>query len=101
MASLLSLFSHVLAFFSVRSQGPSLGGPSQELPQDRGHEPPLVLHFPAISLQRILINLLLTYKKRTIGVPVMAQWLTNPIRNHEVAGSIPVLVQWVDDLALL
>ena len=28
-------------------------------------------------------------------VPVMAQWLTNPTRNHEVAGSIPGLTQWV------
>ena len=25
----------------------------------------------------------------------MAQWLTNPTRNHEVVGSIPGLVQWV------
>ena len=30
----------------------------------------------------------------------MAQWLTNPTRDHEVVGSIPVLAQWVKDLAL-
>ena len=30
----------------------------------------------------------------------MAQWLTNPTRNHEVVGSIPRLAQWVKDLAL-
>ena len=35
------------------------------------------------------------------GVPVMAQWLTNPTRNHEVSGSIPGLAQCVDDPALL
>ena len=35
------------------------------------------------------------------GVPVVAQWLTNPTRNHEVVGSIPGLAQWVEDLVLL
>ena len=39
-------------------------------------------------------------KRQKTGVPVVAQWLTNPTRNHEVAGSVPALAQWVDDPAL-
>ena len=31
------------------------------------------------------------------GVPVVAQWLTNPTRNDEVAGLIPGLTQRVKD----
>ena len=33
-------------------------------------------------------------------VPVVAQWLTNPTRNHQVAGLIPGLAQWAKDLGL-
>ena len=39
-------------------------------------------------------------KDLSFGVPVVAQWLTNPTRNHEVAGSVPALAQWVNDPAL-
>ena len=39
------------------------------------------------------------YKTET-GVSVVAQWLMNPTRNHEVADSIPGLAQQFKDLAL-
>ena len=39
-------------------------------------------------------------KQKQTGVPVVAQGLMNPTRNHEVAGSIPGLTQWVMDLVL-
>ena len=35
-----------------------------------------------------------------IRVAIVAQWLTNLTRNHEVASSIPRLAQWVEDPAL-
>ena len=34
------------------------------------------------------------------GVPVVAQWLMNPTRNHDVADSTPGLAQWVKDRSL-
>ena len=49
----------------------------------------------------LLSQLVIRFSKATqVGVPVVAQWLRNPTRNHEVSGSIPDLAQWVKDLAL-
>ena len=39
-------------------------------------------------------------RKEGSGVPIVAQWLTNPTRNHEAIGSIPGLAQWVKNPAL-
>ena len=40
------------------------------------------------------------YKNVKGGVPIVAQGLVNLTRNHEVAGSIPGLSQWVNNPAL-
>ena len=40
------------------------------------------------------------FLKGIFGVPVMVQWLTNLTRNHDMAGLIPDLAQWVKDLVL-
>ena len=37
----------------------------------------------------------------SLGVPVVAQQLTNPTSIHEDVDSIPVLTQWVKDPVLL
>ena len=42
----------------------------------------------------------MTDLERCLGLPVVAQWLTNLTRNQEVADSVPALVQWVDDPTL-
>ena len=34
----------------------------------------------------------INYKKKSPGVPVVAQWLTDPTGNHEVVGSVPAVV---------
>ena len=34
-------------------------------------------------------------KKCLLEFPVVAQWLKNPTRNHEVVGSIPGLTLWL------
>ena len=49
----------------------------------------------------LLKTLVLLSQVRISGVPIMAQWLTNPTGNHEVVGSIPGLAQGVKDSALM
>ena len=46
------------------------------------------------------LNFRKVLKEMRTGVPVVAQWLTNPTRNHEVVGSVPALAQWVNDPVL-
>ena len=37
----------------------------------------------------------ISFQTMKTGVPVVAQWLTNLTRNHEVVGSSPGLAQWL------
>ena len=53
----------------------------------------------ALLTSFIVKTLLINYS--SLGVPVVAQWLTDPTGNHEVVGSIPGLTQWVEDPVLL
>ena len=44
--------------------------------------------------------ILLNSSSKRVGVPIVVQWLTNPTRNHEVAGSIHGPAWWVKYPAL-
>ena len=58
---------------------------------------------PSLSLSPATVHEQIVFplaSKHIRGVPVVAQWLTNPTRNHEVTGSIPALAQWVNYPAL-
>ena len=87
VSSLISFIS-ISQFLEYRSHTSEV---SQE--KDKYHMISLVCGI----LEIIKINL---YTKQKHRVPIMAQWLTNPTRNHDVVGSIPGLAQWVEDLAL-
>ena len=57
-----------------------------------------MIHFNSKKVsKRKIIN---EEENKSQGVPIVAQWLTNPTRNHEVAGSVPALAQWVKDPVL-
>ena len=52
------------------------------------------------SNPKLTVNPMNIFQNTYKGVPVMAPWLMNPTRNHEVEGSVPALAQWVNDLEL-
>ena len=66
--------------------------------RDGGHREMFV---PRSPTGPCLVTFLSLKNEGNSGVSVVVQWLTHPTRNHEVAGSILGLTQWVKDPLLL
>ena len=79
--SYLSSFVRIMTHFNVIDRGKS------------------ITMIGLVNTQSLLM-MLVSSETHNLGVPVVAQWLMNPTRNHEVPGSIPALAQWVNDPAL-
>ena len=60
---------------------------------------PPVKYFTVTLLQKSMDECVIK-KKKILGVPFTAQWLTNATSIQEDADLIPSLAQWVKDLAL-
>ena len=48
-------------------------------------------HLLSLAMNLKLFLKIKSISKQKSGVPIVAQWLTNPTRNDEVGGSVPGL----------
>ena len=64
------------------------------------HGPRRYLGTPSAKEAQGFLKMLLNLRMALVGVPFMAQRITNPTRIHEDAGLILGLDQWVKDLVL-